>query len=80
MHVNFINIGNFPNILGCIDGIHVAIKSSTHNKHAYINCKGFHSMYVQGICDASVIFSGYDGKAVVLNLFLAITPQKLFLL
>jgi DDE superfamily endonuclease len=40
-----------PNVLGCIDGTHIAIKSPSQNEDAYVNRKGFHSINVQAVCD-----------------------------
>ncbi|XP_066596947.1 uncharacterized protein [Prorops nasuta] len=41
----------FPNMIGAIDGCHIAIKQPPGNAHDYFNRKDFHSIILQGICD-----------------------------
>ena len=54
--LSFHELANFPNVLGCIDGTQVAIKCPNRNEHAYVNRKGFHSINIQFICDANMMF------------------------
>ncbi len=49
-------INNFPNVIGCIDGSHIVIKSpSGHEALSYINRKGDYSINVQAVCDHNLI-------------------------
>ncbi|XP_030752065.1 putative nuclease HARBI1 [Sitophilus oryzae] len=45
----------FPGVIGCIDGTHVAIVSPKIDEHLYFNRKRYHSKNVQIICDANLI-------------------------
>ena len=54
MRCRFMNSQIF---LMCWDAlIQVAIKCPNRNEHAYVNRKGFHSINVQCICDANMMF------------------------
>ena len=48
---NFYNIAKFPNIIGCIDGTHVAIKRPVKDEVVFVNRKQFHSVNCQVITD-----------------------------
>ncbi|XP_063063602.1 putative nuclease HARBI1 [Engraulis encrasicolus] len=50
----FSDIAGFPNVLGAVDGTHVAIKAPQENEDLYVNRKHFHSINVQVICDANL--------------------------
>ncbi|KAM7282329.1 putative nuclease HARBI1 [Ixodes scapularis] len=49
----FAAIADFPRVLGCIDGTHVAHKVGKKDKSNYLNRKGYTSVNVQAICNAS---------------------------
>ena len=49
----FYQQARFSNFIECIDGTHVGIITPTSDENAYL--KGFHSTYVQAVCD-------HDGK------------------
>lgn len=51
----FWNAFNFPGIIGCVDGTHVAIVKPNEDEHLYLNRKGYHSKNVQIICDADLV-------------------------
>ena len=51
----FYALHGFPNVIGVIDGTHIAIKAPTRNEHLYGNRKTFHSLNVQLVCDANCI-------------------------
>ncbi|XP_061170751.1 putative nuclease HARBI1 [Saccostrea echinata] len=55
-------IANMPNTIGCIDGTHIRIKSPSVDEHLYINRKNYHSINVQGVCDASLKFINIVAK------------------
>ncbi|XP_066581906.1 putative nuclease HARBI1 [Prorops nasuta] len=44
-------INGFPNVIGGIDGCHIACKQPIKNAVDFYNRKGFHSIILQGICD-----------------------------
>lgn len=50
----FYEIAGFPNVIGAIDCTHVSLKPHSVNDYAYINCKNFHSINVQIICDVKL--------------------------
>lgn len=52
----YYNIARFPNILGCVDGTHVAIKRPLINEVVYVNRKQYHSINCQVIVDADFRF------------------------
>ena len=52
MKRDFATIANFPNVVACVDGTHVKIISPAANEWEYVNCKGYHSINVQLMCDA----------------------------
>ncbi|XP_077435665.1 M-phase phosphoprotein 8 isoform X5 [Vanacampus margaritifer] len=56
----------FVNVVGAIGGYHIPVKPTKVQKKNYLNCKGFHSISMQAICDASGkffdIFVGYPGS------------------
>ncbi|CAC5419698.1 unnamed protein product [Mytilus coruscus] len=37
--------------IGCIDSTHIPIKGPREQENAYVNCKGYHSIVLQGICN-----------------------------
>ncbi|KAJ8940307.1 hypothetical protein NQ314_010754 [Rhamnusium bicolor] len=51
---NFMDKFNFPGVLGCIDCTHVAILKPDQDEHNFLNRKGYHSLNVQIICDATM--------------------------
>jgi len=52
----FYDLAGFPNVLGCVDGTQIPILAPKVNEHVYVCRKGFHSLNVQGICDAKLRF------------------------
>jgi len=59
---DFHDIAGFPNILGCIDGTQIPISAPHTNENIYVCRKGFHSVNVQGICDAKLRFLNVVSK------------------
>lgn len=51
--LGFLEINGFPKVLGCIDGTHIALKVAKEDQHVYRNRKGYDSLNVQAICNAS---------------------------
>ncbi|XP_051167759.1 putative nuclease HARBI1 [Leptopilina boulardi] len=52
----FFEIADFPDIIGAVDGCHIRINAPSENPESYVNRKGFHSLLLQGICDARMRF------------------------
>merc|ERR1712071_364876 len=53
---DFAEIANMPGVFGCIDGTHVRISRPYEWEASYVNRKGYHSINVQGVCDAKYKF------------------------
>ena len=45
-------MAGFPDVLGVVDCVHVAIKAPNSEDSSYVNKKGFHSVNCQLVCDA----------------------------
>lgn len=62
----FMNKSHFPGIIEAVDGTHIAVLKPVVEEHNFINPKGFHSINVQGICDANMkilpINANYPGS------------------
>ncbi|KZS04908.1 putative Protein F14D2.9 [Daphnia magna] len=48
----FSEIARIPGIIGCID-THIRIQRPHQHEYALVNRKGYHSINVQGVCDAN---------------------------
>ena len=46
-----------PNCIGSIEGTHIPIKAPYDNAEQYVNRKKFHSIQLQGLCDADRFFT-----------------------
>jgi len=57
----------FPNTFAAVDGCHIPVKCPTFDSNSYYNRKGYHSIILQGICDAECrfidVFIGFPGSA-----------------
>lgn len=54
---DFYEILNFPNVIGCIDCTHIRIQSpGGQNAELFRNRKGYYSINVQAVCNASLGF------------------------
>lgn len=51
---NFFQIAGFPDVLGCVDGTHIRIKTPSDHEPEYVNRKGYHSINAQIVCDADL--------------------------
>lgn len=62
----FFEIGGFPNVIGAVDGSHIEISAPSVDGNSYVNRKGFHSLNLQGVCDAQLrfidVFAGICGS------------------
>lgn len=52
---DFMRAFQFPGVIGCIDGTHVAICQTKEDEHLYFNRKGYHSKNVQITCDSDLL-------------------------
>ena len=53
----FYEMHGFPDVLGCVDGVHVPIQAPSLDEREIYRCrKGFMSLNVQGIADADLKF------------------------
>ncbi|KAJ1198267.1 hypothetical protein NDU88_002109 [Pleurodeles waltl] len=59
---DFYALGHFPNIIGAIDGTHVALVPPSESEHVYRNRKSYHSMNVQVVCLADQYISHVNAK------------------
>lgn len=54
-------------VIGAIDGCHIAIKAPEEQQDSYLNRKFFHSINLQGVCTNTKIFLnafiGFPGSA-----------------
>ncbi|KAJ3655933.1 hypothetical protein Zmor_015040 [Zophobas morio] len=50
----FMQRHRMPNIIGIVDGTHIAIKKPNENEHIYVNRKNYHSLNCQIICDSEL--------------------------
>lgn len=59
----FLTDYKFPGILGVIDGTQIAITALPKQiENAYVNRKGFHSINVQVVCNASMVFTNVNAR------------------
>ena len=62
----FQHLKGFPGVLGAIDGCHNPIRTPTEHQENYINRKGFHSVILQAVCNASMhfldVYCGWPGS------------------
>ena len=53
-------------MVGAIDGSHIPISQPVKDQECYVNRKGFHSIVLQAVCDASMafvdVFAGFPGS------------------
>ena len=58
---------SLPGTFGAVDGCHISVKCPTVDSSSYYNRKGFHSILLQGICNAECrfmdVFIGWPGSA-----------------
>lgn len=54
IEASFMERFGMPCVIGAVDGTHIAILQPAQEEHAYFNRKGFHSKYVQIICDVDL--------------------------
>ncbi|KAJ1128563.1 hypothetical protein NDU88_006940 [Pleurodeles waltl] len=59
---DFYALGHIPNIIGAIDGTHVALVPPKDDEQVYRNRKSYHSMNVQVVCLADQYISHVNAK------------------
>ncbi|KAL1431609.1 hypothetical protein MTO96_002238 [Rhipicephalus appendiculatus] len=59
-------ITGLPDVIGAVDGCHIRISRPTESEESYYNRKKFHSIILQGICNADMafidVFVGFPGS------------------
>ncbi|XP_044764703.1 putative nuclease HARBI1 [Coccinella septempunctata] len=53
----FMKRGGIDGVIGAIDGTHIPITTPSYMSNKYLNRKQYHSIVLQGVCDASYIFT-----------------------
>uniref|UniRef100_A0A915I416 DDE Tnp4 domain-containing protein n=1 Tax=Romanomermis culicivorax TaxID=13658 RepID=A0A915I416_ROMCU len=53
----FFEQGRFPKVIRLTDGTHIRIIVPAQFENVYVNRKSFHSLNVQGVCDAPSYFT-----------------------
>ncbi|XP_050707633.1 putative nuclease HARBI1 [Eriocheir sinensis] len=59
---DFRRTGNFPRVIGAIDGAHIRIKAPEENEEIYVNRKQFHSLNIQAVGDTNNKIISYDAS------------------
>lgn len=58
---------SFPDVVGCIDGMHVSFTASKDEKRAHFNRKCYTSVILQAVCDHTFrftdLFAGWPGSS-----------------
>ena len=49
-------ITGMPKVVGAVDGSHISMIAPAYDEYAYVNRKQFHSINMQAICDANLVF------------------------
>ncbi|XP_049522253.1 putative nuclease HARBI1 [Dermacentor silvarum] len=56
-----------PDVIGAVDGCHIRISRPSESEESYFNRKKFHSIILQGVCNADMMFThvfiGFPGSA-----------------
>ncbi|VDI56305.1 Hypothetical predicted protein, partial [Mytilus galloprovincialis] len=55
--LSFQTRGNFPGVLGAIDGTQIAINAPEDNQKDYLNRKMSHSVILQAVCNSRGLFT-----------------------
>lgn len=58
----FFQLGNIPNIVGCVDGTLIEIKRPLYNEHIYVSRKGLHSLNVLIVNRADLTISYINAR------------------
>ena len=53
---DFYKIAGVPGVIGCIDESHIPVIAPHRDKFAYVNRKKIHSINIQEICGANLLF------------------------
>ena len=62
LSVVFYDVARLSGMLELVDGTHIPIIAPPEDEYAYINRKNFHSINVQGICNAEMIFTDVNAQ------------------
>ncbi|XP_029467219.1 putative nuclease HARBI1 [Rhinatrema bivittatum] len=58
----FRELSGFPDVLGAVGCLHVALRAPSENEQAYRNSRSFHSMNMQVVCDAHCAITNVVAK------------------
>jgi hypothetical protein len=53
----YTNRNRIPNVLGCVDGSLVGIRSTSDHEETYVCRRGYHALNIQGVCTADMKFT-----------------------
>ena len=56
----FENLQGISYVVGAVDGSHIPIVASRFHVANYYNCKGFHSLLLQGVVSSKCVFWDFD--------------------
>ena len=59
---DFYTVAGFSGMLVWVDGTHIPIIVPYVDEFAYVNCKKFHSLNVQAVCDSNMAFQDVVAK------------------
>ena len=59
---DFEQVSYLPRVIGAIDGSHIRIIAPSEDEYAYVNRKRYHSINIQAVCNANLIFRDVVAK------------------
>ena len=59
---DFEQVSYLPRVIGAIDGSHIRIIAPSEDEYACVNRKSYHSINIQAVCNANLIFRDVVAK------------------
>ena len=59
---DFEQVSYLPRVIGAIDGSHIRITAPSEDEYANVNRKRYHSINIQAVCNANLIFRDVVAK------------------